>query len=258
MTADQLAVGVAGRRSRGWSRAARPSWATRRWSTPSPPRSTRSTRRWPTGSRSPTALAAASAAADAGRDATTPLVARKGRASYLGERSAGHQDPGATSTALLLAALAAVGQRLDVDVPEATRRARRRQPQPGAGRRRGRAGRRRWCTDGSVRIAVAAGLDETTFGTDAVAIKDAIEQVDGPAGVVVLMDLGSAVLSAELALDLLDDPAARDRVRAVRGAAGRGARRRRGRRPRAGRAATRSPPRRAGPAGQGIWPRRAA
>lgn len=62
------------------------------------------------------------------------------------------------------------------------------------------------------RVAVAAGLDDTTFGTDAVQIKQAIEQVDGPAGVVVLMDLGSAVLSAELAVDLLDDPAARDRV----------------------------------------------
>ncbi len=48
------------------------------------------------------ALRAAAAAAGAGRDATVPLVARKGRASYLGERSAGHQDPGATSTALLL------------------------------------------------------------------------------------------------------------------------------------------------------------
>jgi dihydroxyacetone kinase-like protein len=39
---------------------------------------------------------------------TTPLLARKGRASYLGERSIGHQDPGATSTALLLESLAAV------------------------------------------------------------------------------------------------------------------------------------------------------
>ncbi|WP_138734502.1 dihydroxyacetone kinase subunit DhaL [Modestobacter excelsi] len=48
------------------------------------------------------ALTAAAAAAGEGRDATVPLVARKGRASYLGERSAGHQDPGATSTALLL------------------------------------------------------------------------------------------------------------------------------------------------------------
>lgn len=53
------------------------------------------------------ALHAAAAAAAAGRDATIPLLARKGRASYLGERSIGHQDPGATSAALLLAAAAA-------------------------------------------------------------------------------------------------------------------------------------------------------
>jgi dihydroxyacetone kinase-like protein len=52
------------------------------------------------------ALARASAAADEGRDATTPMLARKGRASYLGERSVGHQDPGVTSTALLIAAAA--------------------------------------------------------------------------------------------------------------------------------------------------------
>lgn len=52
------------------------------------------------------ALARASAAAEAGRDATTPMLARKGRASYLGERSIGHQDPGATSAALLVAAAA--------------------------------------------------------------------------------------------------------------------------------------------------------
>jgi dihydroxyacetone kinase-like protein len=52
-----------------------------------------------------TALDAAAAAAAAGRDATIPLVARKGRASYLGERSAGHQDPGATSTTILFESL---------------------------------------------------------------------------------------------------------------------------------------------------------
>jgi dihydroxyacetone kinase-like protein len=51
--------------------------------------------------------AAADAAAD-GMRATIPLVARKGRASYLGERSAGHQDPGATSSWLLLKTAAAV------------------------------------------------------------------------------------------------------------------------------------------------------
>src|SRR3954469_11283388 len=60
-------------------------------------------------------------------------------------------------------------------------------------------------------VALAAGLDETTLGTDAVQVKEAIESVDGPDGVVVLLDLGSAVLSAELALDLLDS-ATRSRV----------------------------------------------
>jgi dihydroxyacetone kinase-like protein len=47
----------------------------------------------------------ASAAAEEGMRSTVPLQARKGRASYLGPRSVGHQDPGATSTALLFAAL---------------------------------------------------------------------------------------------------------------------------------------------------------
>lgn len=51
-------------------------------------------------------FAAARDAAQAGALATVPLQARKGRASYLGERSIGHQDPGATSSALLVAALA--------------------------------------------------------------------------------------------------------------------------------------------------------
>lgn len=49
-------------------------------------------------------LRAAAGAAEAGRDATVPMLARKGRASYLGERSVGHQDPGATTVALLVAA----------------------------------------------------------------------------------------------------------------------------------------------------------
>lgn len=52
-----------------------------------------------------TALANGVQAAERGATETIPLVARKGRASYLGERSAGHQDPGATSTYFLLNAL---------------------------------------------------------------------------------------------------------------------------------------------------------
>jgi dihydroxyacetone kinase-like protein len=52
-----------------------------------------------------TAITAASEAAEEGAHATVPMLARKGRASYLGERSIGHQDPGATSAALILRAL---------------------------------------------------------------------------------------------------------------------------------------------------------
>jgi dihydroxyacetone kinase-like protein len=53
-------------------------------------------------------LADAADAAEQGMLATIPLVARKGRASYLGDRSAGHQDPGATSSAMLFRVLANV------------------------------------------------------------------------------------------------------------------------------------------------------
>lgn len=52
------------------------------------------------------ALAASAAAAAQGAAATIPMIAHKGRASYLGDRAIGHQDPGATSLAMLLAALA--------------------------------------------------------------------------------------------------------------------------------------------------------
>ncbi|GLX99889.1 MULTISPECIES: dihydroxyacetone kinase subunit DhaL [Actinoplanes] len=56
------------------------------------------------------ATAAAARAAEEGAAATTAMTARKGRASYLGERSVGHQDPGATSTALIFRALAGVAE----------------------------------------------------------------------------------------------------------------------------------------------------
>jgi phosphoenolpyruvate-protein phosphotransferase len=61
-------------------------------------------------------------------------------------------------------------------------------------------------------IAVAAGLDETTFGTDAAAVAEAIGTADSPDGVLVLLDLGSAVLSAEMALEFVD-PEVAERVK---------------------------------------------
>jgi dihydroxyacetone kinase-like protein len=57
------------------------------------------------GASLPGAVADAARAAEDGARATVPLQARKGRASYLGERSVGHQDPGATSVAIVVRAL---------------------------------------------------------------------------------------------------------------------------------------------------------
>lgn len=65
---------------------------------------------------------------------------------------------------------------------------------------------------GRVRIEVAAGGAEDSLGTNAVAIAEAVEALAGPDGVVLLLDLGSAVLSAETALEVLA-PAVRERVR---------------------------------------------
>jgi dihydroxyacetone kinase-like protein len=59
-----------------------------------------------TGGNLAVALADATVAAEKGRDATESMVARKGRASYLGQRSVGHIDPGAASAAMLIAAVA--------------------------------------------------------------------------------------------------------------------------------------------------------
>jgi dihydroxyacetone kinase-like protein len=57
------------------------------------------------GTALPVAMRHAAEAAEEGMRATIPMQAHKGRASYLGERSVGHQDPGATSTALVVRAL---------------------------------------------------------------------------------------------------------------------------------------------------------
>ncbi len=57
-----------------------------------------------------------------------------------------------------------------------------------------------------VRIVAAGGLEDGTIGTDAARIAAAIETADAGAGVVVLVDLGSAVLSTVTALELLGDP----------------------------------------------------
>lgn len=60
-------------------------------------------------------------------------------------------------------------------------------------------------TQGKVRIAVAGGTADGRLGTDATAILGAIEEVRGPEGVLILVDLGSAVLSTQMAIEQLPD-----------------------------------------------------
>lgn len=62
--------------------------------------------------------------------------------------------------------------------------------------------------DDGPRLEIAAGLSETELGTDASAIADAIGRAMDEQGVVVLMDLGSAIMSAEMAVEMLDEDAA--------------------------------------------------
>ena len=158
-----------------------------------------------------TALRATAAGAERGMLATVPLVARKGRASYLGERSAGTQDPGATSSWLLLR-----GGRGYAARGVARDRPRPGEPQRAARRGRGRAGR----ADGRPRPAHRRGRRPRPagrpLGTDAALVARAIERSGRDDGVLVLMDLGSAVLSAELALDLLPDERRRAKRAALR------------------------------------------
>ncbi len=102
---DALDAGVAGRDQARQGRAA----ATRRCSTRSVPALEALAQR-PATTTSPARSNGRRRPPREGMEATVPLVARKGRASYLGERSAGHQDPGATSSHLLLKTVAeAVG-----------------------------------------------------------------------------------------------------------------------------------------------------
>ena len=235
-----------------WCSAAVPRRATRRCSTRWPRRSTRSTRRWHPASGLAAALQDATVAAEKGRDATESMVARKGRASYLGQRSVGHQDPGATSAAMLIAA-AATGVRRGGRVTRVSATVGLVVVSHSRALARAAVALAQEMLHGKqIRIAIAAGLDDTTFGTDAAQIVDAITAADHGAGVVVLMDLGSAVLSAELALELLDDDV-RDRVVlcpaplveglvVARGRGGRRRRHRRGRRRSGGRAGRKDRP----------------
>ncbi len=192
-----------------------------------------------TGAPLAAAASTAAVAAHAGRDATAHLVARRGRASYLGERSLGAVDPGAASTALLLDALAAAlatdaaqpvttepaitelaTTELATTEPATTTTASAAVAPPAAVSRRARVGlvlvshslplaeaaaalARELVGTEPPRITIAAGRADGGTGTNATRVVAAISEASEGAGVVVLTDLGSAVLSADMALDFL-------------------------------------------------------
>ncbi len=161
------------------------------------------------------ALDAAARAARAGAEATIPLQARRGRASYLGERSIGHQDPGATSSALLLTALwEATDPALCARAPQAEER----EAAPLPERKPGRVGvvlvshsrevagsaaalaRALVGTGDAAPVAPAGGLPDGAIGTSAELVRRAVQDADEGAGVVVLCDMGSAVLTVKTLL----------------------------------------------------------
>lgn len=148
----------------------------------------------------PVALEAASRIAESAAQSTITMQARKGRASYLGERSIGHQDPGATSVMFMMQMLALAAKSKElvmvnlVIVSHSSR----------LGEGVGELARQMLMSD-SCKIAIAAGIDDpqNPIGTDAVKVMEAIESVADADHVLVMMDMGSALLSAETALELL-------------------------------------------------------
>lgn len=203
---------------------------------------------------------AAARAADEGRAATEAMVATKGRASYLAERSVGHIDPGAASTALILQALAdVVAGGGTAQAPSSSAQSRRERgveptapdapAEPTAASGRGsEAGAAAPAEDAEpdgsaapsgvgivlvshsralaqaaadlaaqlvssldVVVEIAAGLPDGGLGTDGAAVAQAITRVadrPGNTGVLVLADLGSAIMSVEAALEQVEAPVA--------------------------------------------------
>ncbi|MBP2401827.1 PTS-dependent dihydroxyacetone kinase, ADP-binding subunit DhaL [Streptomyces netropsis] len=169
------------------------------------------------------ALDAAARAARDGAAATVPMRARRGRASYLGERSVGHQDPGATSSAMLVTALyeatdpALCEAALEGETEEAAA-APETEPQP-AGRvgvvlvshsREVAAATAALAealvgTGDPAPVAAAGGLPDGGVGTSAELVRRAVKDVDRGSGVVVLCDMGSAVLTVKALLNDRED-----------------------------------------------------
>lgn len=150
------------------------------------------------------ALRAADEAAWEGVEYTKTIRATKGRASYLGERSIGFQDPGASSSSYMIDALVEAAG----DVPG----------EPDAVDTVGIVivSHSPKIAEGvmdlalemapDAKIAATGGLSDGSIGTDMASVQNAIDAVMSPAGVILLVDLGSAYMTSEIAREMSKNP----------------------------------------------------
>ena len=138
--------------------------------------------------------------ADEAAEATVPLKAIRGRASFLGDRSIGHMDAGARSSALLVRAVAETLESFDMSnvgivivshsplVAEGT------------------ADMVRQMVGEEVPLAWCGGNGEGGLGTSVGAIMEAIDRAWSEAGVAILVDLGGAETNSEMAVEMIGEP----------------------------------------------------
>ncbi len=158
------------------------------------------------GASIPVILAGLRAAADQGLEDTRDMVATKGRASFLGQRSCGHLDPGAKSSQLVVYSVCRSIEEMLVDLQT--------KPTPSCcvgivivshseHVASGTADMVRQMVGDEVPLAWCGGNPERGLGTDVAAIRQAIEKVWNPAGVAILVDLGGAETNSEMAIEML-------------------------------------------------------
>ena len=143
--------------------------------------------------------AAIAAEAHRAAQATVPMKAIRGRASFLGDRSIGHMDPGARSSSLMIAVVAArVGCRSmsNVGIVIVSHSAKVAE---------GAADMVRQMVGDEVPLAHAGGNADGGLGTDVSSIMKAIDRAWSDAGVAILVDLGGAETNSEMAIEMLDD-----------------------------------------------------
>jgi len=156
----------------------------------------------------PETLASVRSAADQGLESTRSMIAKKGRASFLGRRSIGHLDPGAQSSLLIVHAVCrSVEEQLSVleDKPSVTGYVGIVIVSHSPDVAKGTADMVRQMVGDEVPIAWCGGNPDRGLGTDVGAIKKGIEQVWSQAGVVLLVDLGGAETNSEMAIEMLPE-----------------------------------------------------